>query len=178
MTILRFASAATTLLLVVACSPDRDALGPRPPAGPAFAAVVRPVDASGHFDAVVDFSTVSFTPKGANCLLEVNGKLVFTGTIQGTATGRTSALEFASCDQVAVNPPGTFPDRFKSDAEFVGTINGQPAKAHMYYMGDVEVGGHINGRLVFSNGVAGVLDADAIVAVGGSYSGSVVVAPR
>jgi hypothetical protein len=47
------------------------------------------------------------------------------------------------------------------------------------YMGSVAPpNGEIDGRLVFSNGVAGVLDVEARVAVGGSYSGSLVVAPR
>src|SRR5438045_3250105 len=81
-----------------------------------------PVAVSGSFDAIVDFSTVTLTPKGSNCLLEVRGRIVFHGTIEGAANGVTSALEFAPCDQVAVNPPGTFPDVFKSDAVFDGTV--------------------------------------------------------
>ena len=178
MTILRCASTVATLLVLAACAPDRDVLAPSPSAPSLAAQPAGSVQSSGHFDALVDFSTVTLTPKGANCLLEVSGQLVFTGTIEGTATGRTSALEFAPCAEVATSPPGTFPDRFKSDAVFEGTVGGQPAKAHLYYMGRVAVGGHIDGRFVFSNGVAGELDVSATVAVGGEYSGRVVVAPR
>jgi hypothetical protein len=134
-----------------------------------------PTQASGHFDAIVDFSTVTLTPKGSNCLLQISGRLVFTGTIQGTANGRTSALEFGPCAEVAVNPPGTFEDVFKSVAVFDGTVNGIAAHANLLYMGRVQVGGAIVGRFVFSNGVAGELDVNSIVAVGGEYSGSVVV---
>jgi hypothetical protein len=134
-----------------------------------------PVQTLGHFDAIVDFSTVTLAPKGGNCLLEVSGRIVFSGTIQGTANGRTSALEFAPCSEVATHPPGTFPDVFKSVAVFDGTIAGQPAHSNLLYMGRVAVGGTIDGRFVFSNGVAGEVDVNAIVAVGGEYSGSVVV---
>jgi hypothetical protein len=76
---------------------------------------------------------------------------------------------------VAVTPPGTFRDVFHFDGEFQGTIDGQPAEAHVAYMGGVEPGGHIDGRFVFSHGVAGRLETDGQVAVGGDYHGSVVV---
>jgi hypothetical protein len=178
MRMLRCASTAVALLIITACAPERDVLAPSAPSLAMQPQSAAPVESSGHFDAFVDFSTISLTPKGANCLLEVSGRLVFTGTIVGTATGRTSALEFATCDKVAASPPGTYPDRFKSDAVFEGTVGGQPAKAHVYYMGRVQEGGHIDGRFVFSNGIDGVLDVSAIVAVGGEYTGSVVVAPR
>ena len=67
------------------------------------------------------------------------------------------------------------PDRFKSEQVFDGTINGEPAHSKLLYMGYTAQGGHIDGRLDFSNGVAGVLAVSAQVAVGGNYSGSVVV---
>ena len=177
---IRSVPTVVALLVLVACAPDRDVLAPMASSSrPSLAASpTGSVQASGHFDAFVDFSTVTLTPKGANCLLEISGRLVFTGTIEGTATGRTSALEFATCDKVAMSPPGTYPDRFKSDAVFEGTVAGQPGKAHVYYMGRVAEGGHIDGRLVFSNGIAGELDVSAIVAVGGEYSGALVVAPH
>src|SRR3954463_5311117 len=113
---LRLVAAGAALLGASACGGGRDAL---PPPAPSFSAqaspsAAGPVQTSGHFDAIVDFSTVTLTPKGGNCLLEISGRLVFTGTIEGTATGRTSALEFAPCADVAVNPPGTFEDVFKS----------------------------------------------------------------
>jgi hypothetical protein len=105
----------------------------------------------------------------------VQGHIIFHGTIEGTANGTTSALEFAPCSEVAVNPPGTFPDEFKSVAVFDGTVAGEPAHANLLYMGRVQVGGAIDGRFVFSNGVAGDLAVQSIVAVGGTYSGPVVV---
>ena len=180
MNTMRFASVGMALLVIGACANGRDALQATAPSiqGPTSErslTAVAPVQTSGHFDAIVDFSTITLTPRGENCLLQVDGRLVFTGTIVGTANGHTSALEFAPCDQVALHPPGTFPDVFKSVATFEGTIAGQPAHSNLQYMGRVQVGGAIDGRLVFSNGVAGELDVNSIVAVGGTYSGSLVV---
>ena len=169
--------ASGTALILVGCAD-----GPTAPTLPVqahfpelSATAARRVATSGDFAALVDFSTLTLTPRGRNCLLEVGGQLVFTGTIQGTATGRTSALVFASCAEVATSPPGTDRDVFKSELTFKGTVDGQPAEANLLYMGGVQPGGQIDGRLVFSNGVEGVLEADAIVAVGGSYGGFVVV---
>jgi hypothetical protein len=182
MNILRFAVAGTAVFIVCSCADGREASAPTAPAFAAQshsaavqASPARQVQASGHFDANVDFSTVTLTPRGRNCLLEVDGVLVFTGTIEGTATAHTSALESASCAEVATNPPGTFSDVFKSRAVFVGTVDGTPARANLLYQGQVQPGGHIDARLLFSHSVEGSLVADAVVAVGGDYRGTVVV---
>lgn len=181
MGILRLAAAGMSVLVVVGCG-DGDMLGPSAPASsvvassPALAAVGSgQVETSGLFDANVDFSTLSLTPRGQNCLLVVKGQLVFHGTIEGVASGQTTALVFATCEEVASKPPGTDPDVFRSEAEFAGTVAGEPAEAHVMYQGRVQPGGHIDGHLIFSNGVSGVLDASAQVAVGGEYHGSLVV---
>ena len=176
----RLALSGVALLVICACGDGRGTSSPMAPSlSPSTLSVSSagsaPVETSGHFDAIVDFSTVTLTPKGSNCLLEVSGRLVFSGTIVGTANGRTRALEFGPCDRVAVNPPGTFEDVFKSLAVFDGTIDGQAAHANLQYMGRVQVGGNIAGRFIFSNGVSGELDVNAIVAVGGTYTGTLVV---
>ena len=182
MNILRFVSTGTALLIVGGCGNGHDALDPTAPAftvashsAELAATAARQVQTSGHFDAIVDFSTLTLTPRGRNCLLEVSGRLVFTGTIQGTATGRTSALVSAPCPDVATTPPGTFSDVFKSELVFDGTVDGEPARANLLYMGQVQPGGQIAGRLIWSNGVVGRLEVDARVAVGGDYRGAVVV---
>ena len=84
-------------------------------------------------------------------------------------------LVFAPCEEVATTPPGTYRDVFRSELEFTGTVDGEPASAKVLYQGGVEPGGEIDAHLIFSRGVAGVLDADARVAVGGDYRGTVVV---
>jgi len=182
MSILRLVSTGTALLVVAGCTDDGTMPSPTAPAASVqarssarVASAAGQVQVSGHFDAIVDFTTVRLTPKGRNCLLDVDGRLVFTGTIEGTAVAHTSALESAPCSDVATNPPGTFSDVFKSEAVFTGTVGGVPARANLLYLGQVEPGGHIVGRLVWSNGVAGKVDVDAQVAVGGEYRGSVVV---
>jgi hypothetical protein len=171
---------AGSVLLVVGCGNDRT---PTDPATSAFsterrdaATAAGQVQVTGHYDAVVDFSTLTLTPRGRNCLLEVDGTLFFTGTIEGTAAAHTSALVFAPCADVATTPPGTYRDVFTSRAVFEGMVNGEPAHANLLYAGETEVGGTIDAHLIFSNGLAGVLDAvDARVAVGGDYRGAVVV---
>jgi hypothetical protein len=182
MTSLRLLLAAAALLTIGACDGDT-ILDPTASARSTdnqtqiSAAAARKVETSGEFAAQVDFSTLSLTPRGRNCLLRVNGRLVFTGTIKGTAIGQTSALVFAPCSKVATTPPGTFRDVFKSELVFEGTVAGEPAEANLLYMGRVRPGGEIEGRLVFSRGISGRLEAEARVAVGGTYSGSVVVQP-
>lgn len=143
-----------------------------------FAAVVpassfadEKIPASGYFTATVDFSTLSLAPVGDNCLLEVEGVIEFTGTLDGIAPARTRALVLASCEHVAFNPPGAFKDIFKSRLEFAGTVNGVPTVADMTYQGITEVGGKMEAVFTFSDGLKGVLRVDAIVAVGGSYRG-------
>lgn len=183
MHVARWLVSGTVLLVVTGCGADR---APTDPTASSFsaerrdasgaAAPARRIEATGHYDAVVDFSTLTLTPRGRNCLLEVDGTLFFTGTIEGIATAHTSALVFAPCDQVATTPPGTFRDVFTSRAEFEGTVNGVDAHANLLYAGETEVGGAIDAHLIFSNGLAGVLDAvDARVAVGGDYRGAIVV---
>ena len=179
---LRLVVAATALLTIVGCADSGTILDPTTPASSAqdqspdlATPGARKVQASGDFAAAVDFSTLSLTPRGRNCLLQVDGQLVFNGTIEGTATGQTTALVFAPCSEVATTPPGTFRDVFKSELVFEGTIGGEPAEANLLYLGRVQPGGEIAGRLVFSRGVAGRLEAEALVAVGGTYSGSVVI---
>jgi hypothetical protein len=183
MSIVRCIVTGTILLAVAGCGNDRSPTNPGAPTfSPGRRETTQPmseagrVQAAGHYDAFVDFSTLTLTPRGRNCLLEVDGKLVFSGTITGTATAHTSALVFAPCAQVATTPPGTYRDVFTSRAVFDGTVNGESAHANLLYAGETQVGGAIDAHLIFSNGVAGVLDAvDARVAVGGDYLGAVVV---
>lgn len=181
MKILRAAAAGATLVIATACSDGRGIIDPAASA-PATrtrtmsSEAARRVETSGAFVAQVDFSTLTLTPRGSNCLLRVNGQLVFTGTITGTGVGQTSALVSARCADVATNPPGTFSDVFKSELTFTGTIGGVPVTADMRYIGRVQEGGAIEAHIVLSNGAAGVLNTNnVIVAVGGDYSGQVVV---
>jgi hypothetical protein len=175
MRISRLIAIATTVLGIGGCTDSRDIAGPTAARREVAASPAQQIDAVGEFDALVDFSTLTLTPRGRNCLLQVNGRLVFDGTLEGEAIGQTTALVFAPCGDVATNPPGTFRDVFKSELVFEGTVDGEPAQANVLYMGRVQPGGQIEGRLIFSKGVQGRLEVEAQVAVGGEYSGSVIV---
>jgi hypothetical protein len=134
-----------------------------------------PIPASGTFEAVIVFETLKLEPRGNNCLLEVEGSLEFEGTLEGTASGHTTALVFAPCEEVADNPPGTFRDVFKSNLHFTGTVDGKPATAHMVFQGQVEEGGAARSIMRLSDGVRGVLKAEGVVALEGEYEGRVKV---
>jgi hypothetical protein len=131
--------------------------------------------AEGAFTAMIDPFSFTFTPVHNKCLLEVEGVLIFTGTIEGEAPGTTRALVFATCDDAAANPPGTFIDVFRSELEFDGTMNGIATIAEITYQGITKVGGNIKGRMIVFNGLKGMLKVDALVAVGGSYKGFIKV---
>ena len=139
------------------------------------ARTARRIPASGEFQTFVDFSTLTLTPRGRNCQLEVDGQVLFTGTLEGTGTGHTSALVFAPCSDVAAAPPGTYPDIFRSRIEADLSVDGKPATASMTYEGRSEPGGAIDGRFLLRGGVRGVLKVEARIAVGGTYEGGVVV---
>src|SRR5690606_33933190 len=119
---------AAALLLLGGCAEGGSVPGPTAPglaaAGPRLSPHAGPTAVSGEFAAIIDPSTFTFTPRGQNCRLTVDGALVFSGSIEGAATGTTSALVFAPCDEVAAAPPGAHPDVFQSRLHFVGTVNG------------------------------------------------------
>lgn len=181
MKVVHLVVAATALLVGSSCADSGDRLGPTSPefalqGNSARSAVAKePVAATGEFAALVDFSTLTLTPRGRNCLLVVSGQLVFTGTIEGTAPGTTRALVFAPCSEVMAAPPGTHSDVFKSELEFEGTIDGVPAAGHMVYQGSSQPGGQIEARLLLSHGISGALKVDAQLAVGGTYEGRAIV---
>ena len=97
------------------------------------------------------------------------------GTIEGEAPGTTRALVFATCEEAASNLPGTFLDVFRSELEFVGTVDGLETDVDIIYQGITKVGGEIKGYMVLSNGLSGFLKVSALVAVGGDYTGFIVV---
>ena len=174
MRILRLVATGMVALTVAGCADNPTILDPAS-ASTLAASSGRRVHASGLFDAQVDFTTLTLTPRGRNCLIQVKGRLVFTGTLQGPAIGQTTALVSARCPDVAANPPGTFPDVFHSELVFNGLVDGEPARANVRYMGRSAPGGHIVARLLLSHGVEGRLAVDAQLAVGGKYDGAVVV---
>lgn len=128
-------------------------------------------EASGQFDALVDFSTLSLEPVAGGCRLTVSGTLRFTGTLEGSAYGTTRALVFAPCEQVATAPPGTYADVFRFEGTFEGTVAGTPATGPLGYAGVTSPGGAIDAAIWLGGDVPAAARATATVAVGGTYTG-------
>ncbi len=127
----------------------------------------------GNFTVEIDFSTLTLAPVGGNCHLKAEVELVFTGTLEGVANGPIRVLVLAPCGDVSAFPPGTFKDVFRSNLEFMGTLDGEPVIADAKYGGVTDAGGAIKGLMHLSNGLKGVLNVNAVAAFGGSYQGKV-----
>lgn len=145
------------------------ALGVLGPLSPAWAQNV--VRAQGEFTVTIDFPTLSLTPVDEHCLIVVEGVVEFSGTLDGIAPSRTRALAFASCEEVAVLPPGAYEDVFTAALEFAGKVADRPVVADIAYRGATAIGGNVDGVLIVSDGLGGRLAVDATVAVGGTYRG-------
>lgn len=129
--------------------------------------------ARGSFTTELDVATFTTTPVGATaCRVTVEGTLTFTGTLDGTADGATTALIFAPCDDVQTTPPGTFRDVFRSQLAFDGTVAGWDVTADIRWLGATRAGGDIDSVMVLDDGVDGWLRVDAVVGVGGTYRGT------
>ena len=142
------------------------------PAVPVGAGPTWPDRAEGSFTAAVDFETLSAQPLGDRCLLRVQGTLSFSGTLQGDATGTTTALVLGTCQDVASTPPGTFADVFRSTLVFTGDDG---TEARITYAGTTAAGGDISAVMVLTGGLHGLLLVEAVVAEGGTYSGWLVL---
>ena len=82
---------------------------------PAQGATAEPAaHAAGTFVASVDFGTLEAVPaaNGTHYELTVQGVLTFDGTLEGTASGTTTAYVLAPCEEVLATPPGTYRDVF------------------------------------------------------------------
>jgi hypothetical protein len=139
------------------------------------ASAAQPISSNGSFTVDIDFPPLSLTPVGANCQLVVEGEVEFTGTLEGTGSAVTTALVFASCDEVAGSAPGTYRDVFSSDIQFEGTLDGNPVTAGIRYHGTAAPGGAINAVMNFSGDLRGSVKVDGQLAVGGDYSGKIVL---
>jgi hypothetical protein len=141
--------------------------------GPAGAA--DPIPAEGSFTADINFETLELAPVGANCQLQVEGVVTFTGTLEGQGNSVTTALILAPCSLVAETPPGTYRDVFTADIQFEGTLDGEPVTAGIRYHGTVAEGGAIGAVMNFSGDLRGSVKVQGQAAVGGDYSGKIVM---
>jgi len=164
-----------TLTLLSGTSPAAATTHQPDAAQPASA---RQVDAAGAFTAVVDFPSLVTRDVGkSKCEFRVAGTLTFTGTLEGVASGTTTALIDAPCPEALNNPPGTFRDVFRSESTFVGTVDGVPVTGDLSYAGVTRPGGSIdaNIRLRADRAKAELRTVDAQLGVGGTYRGVAVI---
>jgi hypothetical protein len=134
----------------------------------------RQVHAAGSFTALVDFSTLAASDVArSKCAFQVEGTLAFTGTLDGVARGRTTALIDAPCSEALSNAPGTFRDLFRFDGDFAGTVDGAPTTGPLSYAGVTRPGGSIDAGIVLrgDSATAALRAIDARLAVGGRYRG-------
>ncbi|MFT4215652.1 MAG: hypothetical protein QM619_00470 [Micropruina sp.] len=134
--------------------------------------------ARGTIAVELDGSTLTADPFGRRaCRLRVDATLRLSGTITGTASGVTTAIIGAPCEQVLATPPGTFADVFQFVGTFDGTVLGTKATARTLYAGVTEPGGAVSAGLA----LRGTASASALVKAQaggtGSYRGTA-SAPR
>jgi hypothetical protein len=171
-------TAATAILFTLAggCADGGAVLEPAAPASESRAQAGNPrILAAGEFVPEPDFANATLIPQGNHCIVQIDGVLIFNGTLQGLASGTSTVRIFAACAEVEL--PGSLADYrsvFRSEGVFVGTVDGAPAEADFVYQGRSEVGGRVDARIHFSSGLQGVLHVDAEVAEGGSYEGFVI----
>ena len=135
----------------------------------------RHVDASGAFEAEVFFNTLVTRDVGhSKCLFVVQGRLTFSGTLEGVAEGTTTALIDAPCPE-ATNPAnlGAFRDVFRFEGTFSGTVDGGPTTGDITYAGVTRPGGSIdaNIKLRAAQAKATLHTVEAQLGVGGTYRG-------
>ncbi|GAA4740692.1 hypothetical protein GCM10023328_22350 [Modestobacter marinus] len=138
------------------------------------AASAQRVHAAGAFTAAIDFSSLETRDVSTStCLFQVEGTLTFTGTLDGVASGTTTALIDAPCLEALSSPPGTFRDVFRFDGDFTGTVDGVPATGDLRYAGITRPGGAIDATIILraEQARAQLRTVDAQVGVGGTYRG-------
>jgi hypothetical protein len=138
-------------------------------------ASARRVDASGAFAAEVFFNTLVTRDIGnSKCEFVIQGRLTFSGTLEGVAEGTTTALIDAPCAE-ATDPAnlGAFADVFRFEGTFSGTVDGVPATGGLTYAGITRPGGSIDARIrLRADGAKATLHTvTAQLGVGGTYRG-------
>ena len=137
------------------------------------------VDAEGSFEAIVFFDTLVSRPVGnSKCEFGVQGRLIFSGTLDGVAEGTTTALIDAPCAE-ALNPNnlGAFRDVFRFEGTFSGEVAGVDATGDLTYAGVTRPGGSIDANIKLrADGAKATLHTvNAQLGVGGTYRGVAVI---
>jgi len=90
---------------------------------------------------------------GKGCVVDIRQRYAITGTLSGSVEIDFRILVAGPCG----SPAGTFDEEWIAHGEFVGTVNGGAATGSFSYVARVRVGGDVEGRIVFGQGLTGDL---------------------
>ena len=90
---------------------------------------------------------------GNGCIIELTQPYKISGALSGSLDIDYRIIVFGPCG----TPPGTDSEEWIAHGKFVGSINDVAASGAFSYLADVKVGGEVDGRIVFGQGLEGEL---------------------
>lgn len=130
---------------------------------------VAPSDSGTLTPAGPPVSAPTRTNAGASCIVDLTQRYTFSGTLSGTTEIDYRILVAGPCGA----PPGTYAEEWIAHGEFKGEVRGSPAVGRFTYRAHVDVGGQVEGRMVFGQGMQGELEVWGNFSDGRlTYSGS------
>lgn len=139
------------------------------PSGTAIQETTRVAVAEGEFVAALASAPALSELPGRRCQVVATGRLIFSGTLVGEARGTTTAIVLKPCSEVDLVELD-FRDVFRFEGAFSGTVDGEPVAARLTYAGVTSPGGDIDALIHLGTATPLILHAEAVVAVGGTYT--------
>jgi uncharacterized protein (TIGR02246 family) len=90
---------------------------------------------------------------GEGCIVEIKQPYNITGTLNGKLEIDSRILVYGPCGE----PPGTYNEEWIAFGSFTGTIDGALRTGKFTYTANVKVGGDVEGKIIFGQGLEGEL---------------------
>jgi hypothetical protein len=90
---------------------------------------------------------------GTGCVVDIERTYIVEGTLSGSFDIDFRILVLGPCG----SPPGTFAEEWIAHGVFNGSVNGDSASANFTYTATVELGGEVDGEIIFGQGLSGRL---------------------
>jgi uncharacterized protein (TIGR02246 family) len=90
---------------------------------------------------------------GEGCIVEIKQPYNITGTLNGKLEIDFRILVYGPCGE----PPGTYNEEWIAFGSFTGTIDGTLKTGKFTYTANVKVGGDVEGKIIFGQGLEGEL---------------------
>jgi hypothetical protein len=90
---------------------------------------------------------------GTGCIVELKQAYSVTGTLTGKFEIDFRILVYGPCGE----PPGTYDEEWIASGSFIGNVNGLPGSGKFTYTAIVKVGGDVDGKIIFGDGIEGEL---------------------